>query len=120
VGSIQKRRDVRPRSESEFCGGALVAEREGLFALRAHPSGRPAGVIPASSLLQLMIRAHENLCRSWRRGRDSNPRRAFDPYALSRGAPSTTRPPLRIKTMRPVAERGMIPARSSPGKAKGI
>src|ERR1700722_3827846 len=30
----------------------------------------------------------------WRRGRDSNPRRAFDPYALSRGAPSTTRPPL--------------------------
>jgi hypothetical protein len=32
----------------------------------------------------------------WRRGRDSNPRRAFDPYALSRGAPSTTRPPLRL------------------------
>ena len=31
----------------------------------------------------------------WRRGRDSNPRWAFDPYALSRGAPSTTRPPLR-------------------------
>ncbi len=30
----------------------------------------------------------------WRRGRDSNPRWAFDPYALSRGAPSTTRPPL--------------------------
>jgi integrase len=26
--------------------------------------------------------------------------RAFDPYALSRGAPSTTRPPLRIKPMR--------------------
>ena len=32
--------------------------------------------------------------QSWRRGRDSNPRWAFDPYALSRGAPSTTRPPL--------------------------
>jgi integrase len=31
----------------------------------------------------------------WRRERDSNPRRAFDPYALSRGAPSTTRPSLR-------------------------
>jgi hypothetical protein len=31
----------------------------------------------------------------WRRGRDSNPREAFDLYALSRGAPSTTRPPLR-------------------------
>src|ERR1700757_4855512 len=33
--------------------------------------------------------------RSWRRERDSNPRRAFDPYTLSRGAPSTTRPSLR-------------------------
>ena len=31
----------------------------------------------------------------WRRERDSNPRWAFDPYALSRGAPSTTRPSLR-------------------------
>ncbi len=30
----------------------------------------------------------------WRRGRDSNPRWTFDPYSLSRGAPSTTRPPL--------------------------
>ena len=34
--------------------------------------------------------------RVWRRERDSNPRRAFDPYALSRGAPSTTRPSLRL------------------------
>src|SRR6478609_1809654 len=32
---------------------------------------------------------------NWRRVRDSNPRRAFDPYTLSRGAPSTTRPTLR-------------------------
>jgi hypothetical protein len=31
----------------------------------------------------------------WRRGRDSNPRWAFNPYSLSRGAPSATRPPLR-------------------------
>jgi hypothetical protein len=54
--------------------------------------------------------------RSWRRGRDSNPRRAFDPYALSRGAPSTTRPPLRF-WLQPFAERGIIPARSSLGKA---
>ena len=30
----------------------------------------------------------------WRRERDSNPRWAFDPYSLSRGAPSTTRPSL--------------------------
>ncbi|CCF18697.1 putative Resolvase, N-terminal domain precursor [Pseudorhizobium banfieldiae] len=33
--------------------------------------------------------------RRWRRGWDSNPRYAFDVYSLSRGAPSTTRPPLR-------------------------
>ncbi len=35
------------------------------------------------------------LCWVWRRVRDSNPRWAFDPYSLSRGAPSTTRPTLR-------------------------
>ena len=33
---------------------------------------------------------------TWRRGRDSNPRWAFDPYSLSRGAPSAARPPLRL------------------------
>jgi hypothetical protein len=60
------------------------------------------------------------LAYTWRRGRDSNPRRAFDPYALSRGAPSTTRPPLRITAIRLFAERGMIPARSSLGKANGV
>src|ERR1700684_2286977 len=38
-------------------------------------------------------RQHEK--GNWRRERDSNPRRAFDPYTLSRGAPSTTRPSLR-------------------------
>ncbi|CAN5232014.1 recombinase family protein [soil metagenome] len=32
----------------------------------------------------------------WRSGRDSNPGWAFDPYSLSRRAPSTTRPPLRM------------------------
>ncbi len=30
------------------------------------------------------------------RGRDSNPRYAFDVYTLSRRAPSTTRPPLLV------------------------
>ncbi len=38
------------------------------------------------------VRTYE---RRWRRGWDSNPRYAFDVYSLSRGAPSTTRPPLR-------------------------
>ena len=32
----------------------------------------------------------------WRSGRDSNPRYAFAVYSLSRRAPSTTRPPLRM------------------------
>jgi hypothetical protein len=32
----------------------------------------------------------------WRRERDSNPRWAFGPYSLSRGAPSATRPSLHI------------------------
>src|SRR5688572_12087395 len=37
--------------------------------------------------------------KNWRRERDSNPRWAFDPYTLSRGAPSTTRPSLRRAQM---------------------
>src|SRR5271156_4948214 len=60
----------------------------------------------------------ENLYAVWRRGRDSNPRWAFDPYALSRGAPSTTRPPLRSGPEAQIKERGMIPVRSSLGKAE--
>ncbi len=42
----------------------------------------------------------------WRSGRDSNPRYAFGVYSLSRRAPSTTRPPLRIALeLRPLAAR---------------
>ena len=44
----------------------------------------------------------------WRRGRDSNPRWAFNPYSLSRGAPSAARPPLR--------ETRSIQKRGSPAK----
>src|SRR5690606_28189340 len=36
----------------------------------------------------------------WRSGRDSNPRYGFAVYSLSRRAPSTTRPPLRMPWMR--------------------
>ncbi len=54
--------------------------------------------------------------RTWRRGRDSNPRWAFDPYALSRGAPSTTRPPLQRIHARSRTRR-MIPVQVSCGKA---
>ena len=110
AAGIRRPRNVRPTSEWEFSAGnsnsARVAEREGLFAPRAHPSGRRSTPRPFGAALRALsplrrchtylIQTHENLPNVWRRGRDSNPRRAFDPYALSRGAPSTTRPPLRI------------------------
>jgi hypothetical protein len=63
---------------------------------RAVPQARPNGVS-----VRFPYNAHgddsrpHTLCLFWRRERDSNPRRAFDPYTLSRGAPSTTRPSLR-------------------------
>ena len=104
---------------------ARLAEREGLtrailaLALRAR-FARPKSLqrfcrtpfsisrvrIPASLPRGQLIPTDENLPSVWRRGRDSNPRRAFDPYALSRGAPSTTRPPLRIMTIGPSRSAG--------------
>ena len=47
----------------------------------------------------------------WRRGRDSNPRGPFGAYSLSRGAPSTTRPPLRGRWIK--KSRGTINKRQS-------
>ena len=44
-------------------------------------------------LCRLPPEQHQTTLR-WRRVRDSNPRGTFGPYALSRGAPSTTRPTL--------------------------
>ncbi len=38
---------------------------------------------------------HYQWVMAWRRGWDSNPRGPFGAYSLSRGAPSTARPPLR-------------------------
>jgi hypothetical protein len=52
----------------------------------------------------------------WRRERDSNPRWAFDPYALSRGAPSTTRPSLRGSSLRSPEGPQMILAGRRPVK----
>ena len=55
----------------------------------------------------------------WRSGRDSNPRYAFGVYSLSRRAPSTTRPPLRMPgRQRPsvrgaAAQGGVIAVRSA-------
>lgn len=42
----------------------------------------------------------------WRSGRDSNPRYGFAVYSLSRRAPSTTRPPLRMNPWKALCPRG--------------
>ena len=58
---------------------------------------------------------------SWRSGWDSNPRRAFDPYTLSRRAPSTTRPPLRRRAVSMAVARAQKDARcrGTPGVSRG-
>src|SRR3546814_6017275 len=49
--------------------------------------------------------------RFWRSGRDSNPRYGFAVYSLSRRAPSTTRPPLRMhRKARPNRSAGLSQA----------
>jgi site-specific DNA recombinase len=54
-----------------------------LRTLAAGAAGATSGAVPS-------------FVPKWRSGRDSNPRYAFGVYSLSRRAPSTTRPPLRI------------------------
>src|SRR6266403_4972626 len=66
-----------------------------------------------------LIQPDENLASDWRRGRDSNPRWAFDPYALSRGAPSTTRPPLRTGNQAHSRSAGSYPSATVQVKLKG-
>ena len=56
---------------------------------------RAQKTVPTSILTIPAEQASPGQRELWRRERDSNPRWAFDPYALSRGAPSTTRPSLR-------------------------
>ena len=56
------------------------------------------------------LRAHRNgwdYTQSWRRERDSNPRWAFNPYSLSRGAPSAARPSL-LKLRNQNSYHGMV------------
>src|ERR1700704_3928005 len=57
------------------------------------------------------------LRKNWRRERDSNPRRAYDPYTLSRGAPSTTRPSLRALGNAGVSARRRLPGWPACGAA---
>src|SRR5882672_675550 len=103
-----------------LCSSAQRAEHQGVFRMALWPKSRwknrgdvtPITVTerhaPKSFEVSATFRAKLALTcfwsgekitlansKNWRRERDSNPRWAFDPYALSRGAPSTTRPSLR-------------------------
>ena len=49
-----------------------------------------------SGAVDALAAGSHNRVTGWRSGRDSNPRYGFAVYSLSRRAPSTTRPPLRI------------------------
>src|SRR5687768_3482447 len=60
---------------------------------RYHGPVKRRGSAPLLSHFPLL---YQTLTTRWRSGRDSNPRYAFGVYSLSRRAPSTTRPPLRM------------------------
>ena len=85
-----------PRT-SEFASGekAVFAER-----WRPQMALPKYGIEPKSAALRRKPRkgkaSYYNKLTAWRSGRDSNPRYGFAVYSLSRRAPSTTRPPLRM------------------------
>ena len=91
-----------------------VAEKEGLLGLSLpSPCGSTAisavdeksfqtifsnqRVLTKTSHTNKLKRAHKGPFLIWRRKRDSNPRYAINVYTLSRRAPSTTQPPLRMR-----------------------
>src|SRR5260370_709406 len=105
-----------------------MAEREGLtqavpaLALRAR-SARPKSLLrfcrtpPGSNPRFVSCRKNPS-CQQTPSNSMAETERFLTPSALSRGAPSTTRPPL--PSGKALSwKRGMIPARSSPGKAIG-
>ena len=61
----------------------------------------PTVLIPFYRRLIKNASTKEALLIRWRRRRDSNPRYAINVYSLSRGAPSATRPLLRILLLTP-------------------
>ena len=68
---------------------------------RAHPTELRAQQSILCDNQPLAVDCHASTrIEIWRRERDSNPRWAFDPYTLSRGAPSTSRPSLRCQRFR--------------------
>jgi hypothetical protein len=75
--------------------GPPRGKRRDRFPKRASSASAQSGRRTASTARLSASPLRKPETSSWRRERDSNPRRAFDPYTLSRGAPSTTRPSLR-------------------------
>ena len=60
----------------------------------------------AARRLRSYLAKRRSVKTRWRSGRDSNPRYGFAVYSLSRRAPSTTRPPLRMPVGREALGRG--------------
>ena len=58
---------------------------------------RAASAAPAVPLDSAQKKPPFREFKKWRIGRDSNSREALDPYTLSRRAPSTARPPIRVQ-----------------------
>ena len=84
-----------PREKARNC--ARLLKRAGsLEYLQVDKTRRTAGFLRSASAL---ISKGET---KWRSGRDSNPRYGFAVYSLSRRAPSTTRPPLRMSWRAPI------------------
>ena len=66
------------------------------ISLKIHQPHKIIGkVIIHIAYFKIILQYQYLIVKFWRRERDSNPRWAFNPYSLSRGAPSATRPPLR-------------------------
>ena len=86
------------RAIYRYCRGvnrgdvAMIASAYHDDADENHGAFKGTGRQFAEYLVPLM----DKISVEWRSGRDSNPRYAFGVYSLSRRAPSTTRPPLRM------------------------
>ena len=79
----------RPRAPPVRISAALLSAAPACAALRP----RRASAVFDSTQKKPPFREF----KKWRIGRDSNSREALDPYTLSRRAPSTARPPIRVQ-----------------------
>ena len=95
----RRRRDYpeQPRGCSDPSGFAAHAPRCQIL-LESYLV-EPTVLIPFYRRLIKNASTKEALLIRWRRRRDSNPRYAINVYSLSRGAPSATRPLLRVLSL---------------------